>query len=357
MAPDTRSQPSLSQVADMDFIKSTLAALQESLDHKFDSLTARIDKLEVSQSSHNLTDNSKIVQDSSSSQSGVAPEELLKGIKLAIPKFSSEDVLGWIFQVEQFFEFHHIDGPQRLSICSFAMTGEALQWYKWMFLNKRLSNWNKFVEDLSARFSPSGYEDVQGMLSKLTQSSSVAQYQSEFEMLSNRIQGLPDSFLISCFISGLKPALRRDVQISRPKSMMDAIWLARMYEDKWNDRNNTFKPSFSAPLSNKHTVSFSKPFSASHVASTSSTVKPTSYPMKRLTAEEMQARRDKGLCYNSDEKYSQNHKCKSKFLLLLHDNSEDTKENMFEHSSYTDLELTDVADAISYHVLSRNLVP
>ena len=71
----------------------------------------------------------------------------------------------------------------------------------------------------------------------------------------------------------------------------------------------------------------------------------------------MQARRDKGLCYNCDEKYSRNHKCKSKFLLLLHDDSEDIVENVFEHSSCTELELNDVADAISYHALSGNLVP
>ena len=208
MAPDTRSQLSLSQVADMDFIKSTLVALQESMDHKFDSLAARIDKLEVSQISHNTTTNSKIGPDSSSSQLVVAPDELLKGIKLEIPKFSGKDALGWIFQVEQFFDFHHIEGPQRLSICLFAMTGEALQWYKWMFLNKCLSTWDKFVEDLSARFGPLGYEDVQGMLSKLIQSSSVAQYQSEFEMLSNRIQGLPD-FLDQLFYFGLKTCIKK----------------------------------------------------------------------------------------------------------------------------------------------------
>ena len=84
-----------------------------------------------------------------------------------------------------------------------------------------------------------------------------------------------------------------------------------MYEDKWNDRNNTYKPSFSAPLSTKTTVNFSKPYSSSNAASNSSTIKPTSsYPIKKLTSEEMQARRDKGLCYNCDEKYSRNHKCK-----------------------------------------------
>jgi len=36
----------------------------------------------------------------------------------------------------------------------------------------------------------------------------------------------------------------------------------------------------------------------------------------------MQARRDKGLCYNCDDKYSPGHRCKSRFFLLIHDDEE-----------------------------------
>ena len=45
-------------------------------------------------------------------------------------------------------------------------------------------------------------------------------------------------------------------------------------------------------------------------------------PFKRLSATEMQIRRDRGLCYNCDEKYSPGHYCKSRFFLLVHDDEE-----------------------------------
>ena len=75
-------------------------------------------------------------------------------------------------------------------------------------MNKQLTSWSKFVEALQNRFGPSAYEDVQGLLSKLVQTTSLASYQSQFEALSNRTVGLSESFLLSCFISGLDPANR-----------------------------------------------------------------------------------------------------------------------------------------------------
>lgn len=40
-------------------------------------------------------------------------------------------------------------------------------------------------------------------------------------------------------------------------------------------------------------------------------------PIKRLTAEELAVRRDQGLCYHCDDKWSPGHRCKSRLHLLL----------------------------------------
>lgn len=56
-------------------------------------------------------------------------DSLLKGIKLEIPKFSRVDVLGWIFQVEQFFKFHEVQEEQRITTCLFALEGNAREWF------------------------------------------------------------------------------------------------------------------------------------------------------------------------------------------------------------------------------------
>lgn len=49
-------------------------------------------------------------------------------------------------------------------------------------------------------------------LFKLTRRSTIRAYLSEFEDMTNQIIGLPPSFLLSFFISGLASEIRREVQ-------------------------------------------------------------------------------------------------------------------------------------------------
>jgi len=65
-------------------------------------------------------------------------------------------------------------------------------------------------------FAPSFYDDPQGALCKLNQRGSVNDYLANFGRLSNRIIGLPASFLLNCFISGLIPEIYRELQALQP---------------------------------------------------------------------------------------------------------------------------------------------
>jgi len=95
-----------------------------------------------------------------------------------------------------------------------------------------------FIQSLELRFAPSQYEDPRGALFKLCQTCYVKEYQTEFETLANRIIGLPAQFYLSCFVSGLKPAIRREVQVFQLMSLSHAISLAKLQEDKANDRSS-----------------------------------------------------------------------------------------------------------------------
>jgi hypothetical protein len=50
-------------------------------------------------------------------------------MKLDIPRFNGSDAMGWIFKINQFFDYHHTPEDQRLRIASFYMEGEALTWF------------------------------------------------------------------------------------------------------------------------------------------------------------------------------------------------------------------------------------
>ncbi|XP_042501028.1 uncharacterized protein LOC122078897 [Macadamia integrifolia] len=158
-----------------------------------------------------------------------------RSMRLDFPKFNGEDPLGWIFRAEQFFEFNGTGEALRLSIASFHMEGKALQWYQWMNKQAQFPSWHCFTHALEARFGPTEYEDHQGALAKLFQTSTVLDYQEKIEALANRCHNLSTSFLVSCFISGLKPEIRCEVMSFQLTTLPQTMGLAKLQEAKLNE--------------------------------------------------------------------------------------------------------------------------
>ena len=144
-------------------------------------------------------------------QPSLSPASVHK-MKLDVPCFDGTDPSGWIFKINQFFEYHGTPAHERLTIASFYMEGRALAWFQWMSNNGQFTSWPVFLHALQTRFAPSQFEDPIGALFKLTQKGTVSSYLSEFEALANRVIGLPSAFLLSCFVFGLSPDIRREVQ-------------------------------------------------------------------------------------------------------------------------------------------------
>nr|KYP74288.1 hypothetical protein KK1_006960 [Cajanus cajan] len=112
--------------------------------------------------------------------------------------------------------FYQVPWDQRVPIAAFYMQGDALSWFKWMFHNNQLGDWPSFARALEIRFGPSSYENHQGKLLKLCQTSSVADFQATFEKLSNRVFGIPPEVLKNCFISGLNTEIQNEMAMLQP---------------------------------------------------------------------------------------------------------------------------------------------
>nr|GMC86894.1 Transposon Ty3-G Gag-Pol polyprotein [Ipomoea batatas] len=147
-------------------------------------------------------------------------------IKLELPRFDGSDPHGWVFRIQEYFDFYDTPDTQRLRIAGFTMEGKASEWYQWMKKNKLLTTWKEFLQNVTKRFGESRFEDFQGKLSKLTQQTTVTTYQAEFERLMNKVTGIAEPILLSMFIAGLKPLIRREVQMARPTTLMEAFDLA-----------------------------------------------------------------------------------------------------------------------------------
>jgi len=145
-----------------------------------------------------------------------------------------------------------------------------------------------------------------------------------FTELANQLYGLNDYVLLDCFISGLIPELKREVISRAPHSILQAMSFAKLFEEK-------FQPSSLAP---KHRIAYfptkSLTQNISKLSLTTNTNPPinTNPPpllstpskpnnLKRLTPTDIQFRREKGICFTCDEKYSLNHGCVNKHYFLL----------------------------------------
>lgn len=281
-------------------------------------------------------------------------------MKLDVPRFDGSDAMGWIFKINQFFDYHQTSEEDRLTVASFYMEGQALSWYQWMHRNQQITSWYGLLQALETRFAPSYYDDPSSALFKLTQRSSVNQYLHEFERLANRIVGLPQPFLLSCFISGLTPDIRHEVQALRPMNLSQATALAKLQEDKLTDRRHHFKGKLHNP----------SPLSVVPSSSTLPPLLPAPTPsrvnFRKLSTEEMASRREKGLCYNCDETFTPQHKCKGRFFLLISDDGFDTDPPTQTDTTTNDQDIDpttiipeppDQEAHISFHALSGGTDP
>jgi hypothetical protein len=268
-------------------------------------------------------------------------------MKLEVPRFDGTDPIGWIFKISPFFDFHRTPDEERLTVASFYMDGPALSWYQYMFKNDLIQDWFGLLQAIESRFAPSYYEDPSQALFKLSQHGPLNQYLTEFERIANRIVGLPPPFLLSCFISGLSPEIRREVQALQPATLSLAIALGKLQEDKIADRRRGFKPKPTLPYT-------------PNASSSSSTVPllhaPPKIQFRKLSQEEMNARREQGLCYNCDEMFIPGHKCKGKFFLIVSDQPpeppDETLPLLPSDQDSTQETTPDPAGQISFHSLS-----
>ncbi|XP_028191387.1 uncharacterized protein LOC114377177 [Glycine soja] len=258
------------------------------------------------------------------------PPASIHKMKLDVPRFDGTDPSRWIFKIHQYFEYHGTPAHERLTIASFYMEGQALAWFQWMANNGQFTSWSNFLQALQNRFAPSHYEDPTGTLFKLTQKGTLSAYLVEFEALANRVVGLPSPFLLSCFISGLSPDIRREVQVLQPLTMAQAAGLTRMQEEKLMDARPLPRPrqpyisTATPPRTSIPTLSSPPP---NPLPLLPTPPRPPS-TIKRLTPEEMASRRERGLCFTCEEKYHRGHKCASRVFLLLVEGDDPTAANI-----------------------------
>lgn len=163
---------------------------------------------------------------------------------------------------------------------------------------------------------------------KLRQTGTHADYQTEFERVSNRVTGLSREALKNCYISGLRTDVQNELALHKPGSLHEACALAKLIEDKLQPTgkpkllpypkttsNSWTPPTLSA--ANNNTPSTSNPKQPPLLPLPNKTT--SSLPITKLSPEAIAQRRKEGLSFQCPERFSPGHKCAPPQFLLVVD--------------------------------------
>ena len=268
-----------------------------------------------------------------------------KVAKLDFPRFNgSDDPTSWICRAEQFFSFQNIPMEDRQPLAAYHLEGEAQLWYQLLKSEGEETTWNNLKEGLLTRYGPTEFADFFGDLTKLKQTGSVREYQSQFERLLSRVDRLSPPQQVGCFTSGLKDNLRVDVQALKPTSLSAAVGLARLYEAKNQNQKKIFTPTDPRKPITTTAPNFSR-------------TTPINTNSRRLNPTKIRERREKGLCFNCDEKFGPGHRCKKLFFIEACLDEEQMDIGEEDETDEIQLEEMDENLSISLHAIAGTPTP
>ncbi|VFQ80250.1 unnamed protein product [Cuscuta campestris] len=155
--------------------------------------------------------------------------------KLEFPRFDGSNTRNWIKKASKYFTLCKIPEEQWVDIASLYMVERAENWMSSYLSFRKFVSWHEFIIDLSARFRDDRGHNVVEQFKKLEQKGSLEDYIDEFEdlrfVLVQNNHYLPDSYILDCFVGGLKASIRLYVRAFKPSSIAQAIEYARLKEE------------------------------------------------------------------------------------------------------------------------------
>ena len=246
--------------------------------------------------------------------------------KVDFPKFDGTELRSWLYRCNQFFQLDEVTDSQKVRLAAIHLEAKALLWHQ-TYMQRRnqvLPSWTQYTEDITTRFGDL-YDDPMADLKALKQTGSVQDYHDAFDALTSRLT-LSEEYLLSCYLGGLADEIQLAVRMFTPKSIQQALCLAKLQEAASIAQKNKSKPILPTPPSlQKLPQTSSKPY----FPTTFNTTKPPTTTFKQLTEKpnttrktltpaELSEKRAKNLCFWCDERYVPGHKCKGKKPQFFH---------------------------------------
>ncbi|RWV98163.1 hypothetical protein GW17_00039004 [Ensete ventricosum] len=109
-------------------------------------------------------------------------------MKVDFPRWEEGDSIKWISRAERYFRFYRTADATRVEIAAIHLEGDAIQWFNWFKHTHEGLSWQRFKEGLLDHFGPTDFNNIDGQLAKIRQTSTIQEYQTRFERLSNQTE-------------------------------------------------------------------------------------------------------------------------------------------------------------------------
>ena len=244
--------------------------------------------------------------------SGLAPAASLplslpRAVKPSLPanfhgsRKDAELLESWVFSVEEYFSLTDVmQDEMKIRVAGSLLRGSALTWYRSARSETaeelRVTTWAHFLRELRANFCPLNTTKLaRDKLVTIRQTSSVREYIREFRTVLLDIPKMAEDEKLDRFVRGLKPHVRREVEIREPKDLADACRLSEHHDaayrstdfhnsgsNRYNKGNRPNRSSDGPQPMELNATGFQGPSS--------------SKKFKRLTPQERQRLMDEGKC-------------------------------------------------------------
>ena len=169
------------------------------------------------------------------------------------------------------------------------------------------------------------------------------------------MDGLHKLFLKGCSIAGLWEEIRLDVKIKQPRSLAEAIGVARLVEERNTLQRKGINP-YRSPIND------TQPRSVSHnsprllgpppAQRNNFNISGNGSPFKHITSNEARERREKGLCYYYDERFLPGQRCQRPQLFMIEDSPIDENDPTDTKLKQTETTFEGMLPEISFHAIA-----
>jgi hypothetical protein len=225
--------------------------------------------------------------------------------------------LPWLNICDTYFHGMGVHQDERVWQASLHLEGVAAEWF--YVLERDLGGvltWTRFIEFIQMRFGPPLRFNGMADLKELKRTGTAEEYSRQFLTLLCRYDDMSHRQQSNMNTAGLGEPLRTDVELQTPETLQRAMHLARVYERRlMHTGNSTGQSTAALEVPSKPAA----PTMARPAATTTNRPR-----FRRLSPDELAAKRASGECYHCKEKYSPEHKCSGRGIFLLELEEEDT---------------------------------